>query len=163
MITQDCVKRLFRYEDGILYRLTNISQCKIGDVAGHINKSLGYVMIRVNGKMCYLHHIIYLYHNGFIPKRIDHIDNNTLNNRIENLRECTQMQNCHNRIARINSSSKYKGVGFDRDLNKWRAYIRLKGRQVHLGVFESEKDAALAYNKSAKSHFKEFALLNHIE
>ena len=47
--------------------------------------------------------------------------------------------------------------------NKWAAYIKLNGRQKHLGSFNDEKEAARAYNEAAKEYFKEFSKLNVIE
>ena len=93
---------------------------------------------------------------------VDHINGNKLDNRKENLRICTQSQNLQNADKRHNASSKYKGVHFSKNKNKWQARIHLHFGAVHLGYFSVEKDAALAYNKAAVIHFKEFARLNDV-
>lgn len=91
---------------------------------------------------------------------IDHIDGNGLNNQKYNLRACTHSQNLMNSKKRINSSSKYKGVGWHKLRKKYRARIRLNGIQYHLGLFDSDIDAAKAYDNKAKELFGEFAKLN---
>lgn len=94
----------------------------------------------------------------------DHIDRNPFNNVTSNLRKCTVTQNIQNRVKWVkNSSSKYKGVCWHKKCKKWSAQIGVKKAQVHLGLFETEEAAALAYNKAALEHFGEFAHLNTFE
>lgn len=91
---------------------------------------------------------------------VDHEDHNGLNNRRSNLRYAPrQMQNA-NRRAQRNSKSTYKGVR-----PKWKKFtarITVHGKGIFLGMFESEVDAARAYNKAALEHFGEFAVLNEL-
>ncbi len=87
----------------------------------------------------------------------DHIDGNGLNNQRSNLRIVTKSQNRGNsKRALSNESSKYKGVFFAKDRNKWRAKI---GR-THLGAFETEVDAASAYDDAAREYWGRYAKLN---
>lgn len=118
--------------------------------------------IRVDGKRktMFMHRFLLKLTNGYIA---DHIDGNGLNNQKANLRIVTPSQSCMNRSKFKNSSSKYKGVSWRKDQNKWAAYIRLNKKQIHLGYFESEINGAEAYNKAAKKLFGEFANLNIIE
>ncbi len=60
------------------------------------------------------------------------------------------------------ASSLFRGVNWNKKNRKWKAYIRPNGHQVHLGFFDSEKDAALAYNQKANELYGEYALLNDI-
>lgn len=93
---------------------------------------------------------------------IDHKDGNGLNNCRENIRECTRQQNLRNRRKTYSdTASKYKGVVRSRD--KWKAAIYVDKIRYHLGVFESDKEAAKCYNEAALKHFGEFARLNIIE
>lgn len=94
--------------------------------------------------------------------RVDHRDGNGLNNCRLNLRPCTQAQNMGNMEKVKSHSSRYKGVHFYKRLNKWMAYICPNYSKVHLGYFDSENDAASAYNHAAQQHFGEFAKLNQI-
>ena len=92
----------------------------------------------------------------------DHINGNKLNNQKENLRIVTQQQNQMNKIKRKNMTSKYKGVSWFGESNKWRADIMLNKKQYYLGLFNNEIDAAKAYNKRALELFGEYANLNEI-
>jgi len=95
-------------------------------------------------------------------RQIDHINHNILDNRRFNIRICTPRQNSMNRKPDQNTSSKYKGVSWEDSRNKWQAHITIKGKKKHLGYFQTEELAALAYNEAAKKYFKEFAYLNVI-
>ena len=93
---------------------------------------------------------------------VDHVNCDTLDNRIINLRLCTASQNLMNSRKRSNTTSKYKGVYFVKRLKRWSARIMSKSKRVHLGYFCSEHAAAIAYNIAAKKHFGEYANLNKI-
>lgn len=92
----------------------------------------------------------------------DHINGNHLDNRKSNLRICTPAQNAMNSRKHIIQSSKYKGVSWYKRDKCWRAYVNLGQRQIHIGYFTTEIEAAKAYNKKAKEVHKEFAYLNVI-
>lgn len=91
----------------------------------------------------------------------DHINHNGLDNRKCNLRLCTPAQNTYNKRPLPNSTSKYKGVSWDRKARKWQAEIRHHSRTIHIGYFEYELDDAIAYDDYAIELFGEFAYLNH--
>jgi hypothetical protein len=93
-----------------------------------------------------------------IDLMVDHKDTNGLNNQRYNLRNCTNRQNLQN--GRSNSTN--KGTTFDKVNNKFLAQIRVGGRQIKLGRFITEKEAALAYNNAAIILHGEFANLNQI-
>lgn len=95
-------------------------------------------------------------------KEVDHISGDTLDNRKSNLRICTHAQNMLNKRSYRNSSSRFKGVSWVKKPRKWRARI-IRDRIVHhLGYFESEVEAAKAYNEAAKTIHGEYARLNEI-
>ncbi len=89
--------------------------------------------------------------------QVDHINHDTLDNRRENLRICTEQQNKMNRRPERGAMSKYKGVCPKK--GKWRAVLCRK----ELGMFDTEIEAAIAYNNAAFEKFGEFAYLNNIE
>ncbi len=93
---------------------------------------------------------------------VDHINGNGLDNRRDNLRLCTIVQNQQNQQNCRGGSSKYKGVCWHKHTKKWQARIGVRQVKVHLGVFNDETDAAIAYNEAAKHYFGEFANLNII-
>lgn len=80
-------------------------------------------------------------------KVVDHINHNGLDNRKSNLRVCTQTVNCINRRP---TKCKYLGVSFKKSKNKWVAQIAgFNGGSRHIGVFNTQREAALAFNKEA--------------
>lgn len=93
---------------------------------------------------------------------VDHIDRNGLNNQRSNLREATRSKNMVNRSNFINSKSKFKGVSWDSQRNRWKVYVVNDGVKNFVGRFKSETEAALAYNEACKKIHGEFACLNLI-
>ena len=94
---------------------------------------------------------------------IDHADRDTLNCRRSNLRRATRQQNSLNKGPnRKPGTSKYKGVFLCRRTGRFRARVSLNRKRIYLGYFESELDAARAYNAKAAELFGEFAYLNPI-
>ncbi len=95
---------------------------------------------------------------------VDHADGNGSNNTKANLRVCTNSENQRNKSkSGNNKSSKFKGVHFQKSTQRFQAYIKVCKRQIHLGYFQDDVSAALAYNHAAISYFGEFAKLNIIK
>lgn len=88
---------------------------------------------------------------------VDHIDGNGLNNRRSNLRLATRAQNQHNRGVRADSASGLKGVLRHALTGRWRAYIRVDGKKIHLGYFDTAEAAHAAYSAAAHRLHGEFA------
>jgi hypothetical protein len=93
-------------------------------------------------------------------KLVDHRNGNGLDNRRENLRLATHAQNMLNRRKQKNTSSKFIGVYFDKQTGKWRAKIKVNSKTMHIGRFDSELQAALAYDRTAKLYHGEFSKFN---
>ena len=92
---------------------------------------------------------------------VDHKNpSNTLDNRRSNLRVATNQQNGQNKRPQKNTSSRYKGVSWEKHASKWRARIKISGVRVWLGRRDCEVDAAGLYDAAAIEHFGEFALLS---
>lgn len=91
---------------------------------------------------------------------IDHINHNGLDNRRCNLRICTNQQNQRNSIKSANATSRHKGVYWDSRQRRWRSRIKCDGKDICLGSFHDESEAAKAYDAKAIELFGEFASLN---
>ena len=94
---------------------------------------------------------------------VDHIDGNRGNNNWENLRYATHAENNRNMKKHIDGSSVFKGVSLDIQRKKWIATILVARKQIFLGRFESEREAAESYNAAALEHFGDYAKLNIFE
>lgn len=114
---------------------------------------------RKNRKTDYMHIAVMGKQSGM---EIDHINGNKLDNRKENLRHVTHSQNMQNASVK-GGSSRYKGVCWDKSRNKWISSIYISEKHVHIGRYESEEDAARAYNLRAHVAFGEFARTNYIQ
>lgn len=93
-------------------------------------------------------------------KFIDHIDNNGLNCQKLNLRFATIRQNIMNKRPDKNTSSKYKGVCFEKRYKNYCATIMINGKNKNLGRYKNEIEAAKVYDRKAREIFGEFAYLN---
>lgn len=100
----------------------------------------GYLYGMLCGHNVRTHRALFLLTHGYLPATIDHIDGNTLNNSIANLRDVSSFENQHNRIA--------KGYCFDK--GKWKAVIMVNGKNNHLGVFDTPEEARTAYLTAKK-------------
>ena len=115
--------------------------------------------IVIDGK----HKVQYMHGDIMNGKGIDHIDHNGLNNQKSNLRFCTKRENSMNQRKMENASSIYKGVTFNKRDRNWIAQIMINGKNIRLGCFISETEAAKAYNTKAIALFCEFANLNVVD
>lgn len=124
------------------------------------------ININSESKHIFLHHFILLDKllEGF---QIDHKDLNKFNCQKGNLRYATHAQNCMNKSkihkydgAKVRSTSKFKGVSWQ--LYSWMVRIAVNKKQYYIGKFDSQEEAAQAYNIAAKILHKEFACLNEV-
>lgn len=109
---------------------------------------------RKGGARIQLHRLLL----GNPPFEIDHRNRNGLDNRRQNLRPATRTQNNANSQKRAGTTSVFKGVC--RHKSAWVANAGGPGKKRYLGRFNSERDAALAYDRAAREIFGEFARLN---
>jgi hypothetical protein len=149
-ITQDLLREHFEYRDGHLFWIKPAtSRVKVGQQFGACISS-GYRHGRLKGKYYYEHRLVWLYHYGHLPEDyIDHINRIKDDNRIENLREANRHQNQWN-TGSCGGRSKYKGVCYRKDKNKWCARYRNHGQRFHVGYYATELEAAIAYDKAVE-------------
>lgn len=118
-----------------------------------------YLQSCIGGKRVWLHRMLLDAPKGF---DVDHVDMNGLNNKRTNLRLCSRSENMRNSKSRL-GTSKYKGVCWDVQANKWMAYINTAPyKRRHLGLYASELLAASAYNEAALKYHGEYARLNYV-
>jgi len=141
-IDQDYVLSAFDYQDGQLIRkIGRINE--IGSIAGCVHKGTGYVHIKIKAKAFKAHRLIFLYHYGYFPEFVDHIDGNKQNNRIENLREASKQENCQNQKVRWTNSSGVKGVSWHKVNKKWKVALCKNYRSYYFGTYEDKELAEL--------------------
>ncbi len=94
-------------------------------------------------------------------EKVDHVDENGLNNRRRNLRRTNSSQNAANRLApNANNTSGFKGVVYDRIGRTWRAQVRLKGRAISIGSFSSAQQAAEIRKEAEVLAYEKFSPLS---
>lgn len=156
MIDQQRIQHLFDYDSNglLIWKNPPTNRTQRGREAGS-DKINGYRHIGIDGKVYLTHRLIYLWHHGFLPKYLDHINRIKSDNRIENLRDARGRNNA-NRTKSKNKLSQFKGVTWCRDKKIWRTTCKEK----HVGYYHTEKAAAEAYNLRAIELFGEHAHLN---
>ena len=145
-LTQARLKYLFTYDPETGTFVRNVSICSRGQAAGSANGD-GYLLTQIDGNSYRCHRLAWFYVHGCWPVgEIDHIDGNSSNNQIANLRDVSRCLNQQNlKKARKNSKSGLLGVRFNKTLSKWAAQIWINGRQTHLGYFLTAESAHAAY------------------
>lgn len=119
----------------------------------------GYYRVMIGRRPLMLHRVLWkMWHNSE-PPIIDHINGDKSDNRKMNLREAPGNGNWRNCKPR-GGSSKFKGVYLDRYGKKWGSRIKVNGKTIHLGTFESEEDAAREYDKASRKYHGEFSSTN---
>lgn len=151
MVTWD---KYLEYRNGeLIWKVAKGRRVKAGDVAGSMMK-IGYIQVSVNGRRYFAHRIVWEMHNGKIPEgaEIDHINGIRHDNRIENLRVVSKVENCRNSALRSDNSSGYCGVTWDSSRMKWAAVIHVNGKNKNLGRFTNICDAVKARDEANKRY-----------
>lgn len=123
-----------------------------GKLAGyvHTSKDKSYNVVKINGKAINISNIIYFLYYGEISNDkniiIDHIDGDSLNDSINNLRQISQMDNTRNMIKCKNNVG-YKGVKLSKSSKKYEARISVDGKYIHIGTYDDAETAHEAYKK----------------
>jgi hypothetical protein len=158
-LTQERLKELLSYdpETGVFRWLVKPSaQVGAGDVAGSTRLN-GYRCIKIDRHGYQAHRLAWLYVYGIWPTdQLDHKFGVRADNRIAELREATRVENGRNRKMHRNNSSGFRGVSWNKFKRKWCAQIRLPGRIIYRGQFNTAKEASDSYEAKAKELFGDF-------
>lgn len=109
-----------------------------------------------NTELGMLHRYILNINNDNDNLVVDHINHNTLDNRKNNLRVCTQKDNVKNTIIAKNNNSGVTGIGWMLSRNKWRVRISLDHKQIYLGLFDDFEEAIRVRQEAEIKYFGEF-------
>jgi hypothetical protein len=152
-MTQKYAHSLFDYKDGSLYwKVQKAPHVKIGAKVG--SPAHGYETVMVDGRNWRIHRLVFLMHHGYLPKIIDHINNNRSDNRIENLRAADDNQNAHNQVLRSNNVSGIKGVSWNKDKQKWAVRVNHNKKTYQKYVQDLELAELVAIEMRSKYHGK---------
>lgn len=154
---------------GLRRKKTTSANAKAGDVAGtYAPRTRYWVVVITHNKekhLYYVHRLIY----AMVTRKniddifIDHIEGDSKTNVISNLREATHQQNMRNRgKSKAKRTSQYKCVYWNERRQRWIAKMQAHGKYIWIGTYDSELEAAKAYNEAAIKHHGNFAALNDI-
>jgi len=154
-LTKEYLNELFDYKDGNLYWKKSRKGISNNLLAG--TKSTHYYQICINYKIYRTHRLIWIFHNGNTEDCIDHINGNTFDNHIENLRICDLAKNSWNSKIRKNNTSGVKGIGWCLQKKKWRARVVCKNKEFHVGFFDDLEKAKIKIKEKRQELHKEFS------
>lgn len=145
-LNADSWHEVLHYEDGILrWRIKPSHNVRVGDTAGKIGSN-GYRHVGFMHKRYPAHRIIWVMHFGPIPEgyEIDHINHDRADNRVENLRLVSRLDNMKNKTSSKNNTSGVTGVHWSKTCKKWQAQITINGKHKHIGLFNDLHEAIAA-------------------
>ena len=159
-MTQELLQKLYDYHpDGYFNHRISRPGCTKGSRALG-KKSKNEITLGCAGKLHRYHRLIFLYHHGFLPVCIDHINGDPHDNRIENLRAATHAENRRNNKLYKNNTLGFKGLARAYG-GKFVAYLKVNGRVYNSSVSDTVEEAAKKYDKLALKHHGDFACLNY--
>ena len=162
----DRLNYLFYYDpkEGSLVNKVDRGVAKEGEMPAYVSaRKIKHMM--VDGVIYAEHRLIWYMLKGEDANLLDHVDRDSTNNRIENLRKATKSQNG------ANSASKAKkflpGVkvikGREEHKRPYMAYIGYEGKQIHLGYFETEEEAHETHKQAHLARYGEFSKFHQHE
>lgn len=136
---------IYDHETGYLWWSCSGKGRKLDTPVGTVSPN-GYRNLTLNRKQYKAHHVVWYLAYGYWPTQIDHINRNKDDNRLENLREVDCSLQQHNRKMPLPSSG-LTGAHWNKAKNKFKSSIKVDGKNVHLGYFNTAKEASKAYLK----------------
>ena len=155
---QTTALKVFDYKNGKLFWKcpTNPKKTPAGSLAGTVSKR-GYIHVQYNRKIYKAHQLVYLMHTGTMCKLLDHVNGVLTDNRVENLRPASVMQNQRNAGIRKDNTSGVKNVSWHSRAKKWGVQLSIAGKIKHFGYFDDLELAALVARSAREKHHAAFA------
>lgn len=133
----------------------------VGTVAGHLHAKTGYRRICIGKRLYRAHRLAWLYMTGEWPAQdVDHRNGARSDDRWANLRAASNAENTASQRLRLNNTSGFKGVHYDKSRGKWVARVMHNYRCVFARRFLSFEDACSAYVEASRAAFGEFARIS---
>ena len=136
------------FPDARAFRIWNT---RYSGVQAFTAQMIGYYCGTLLGVRYLAHRVIWKMVNGVDPDQIDHINGNTQDNRIDNLRSVTNRLNSLNRSLQHNNKTGYHGVIKTQE-DKWLARIESNGVSRYIGTFRNLGEAIAARKAAEKEH-----------
>lgn len=144
-------------DTGHLFWLKETKGSRPDTLAGHLDKSKGYIKIMFQGTKYGASRIAWkLYYEEEPPNILDHINSKRADNRIENLRAATNAENVFAGKLRSDNTTGIKGVQHWTK-GRYRAIINMDGKRKHIGIFDTKEEAQAAYQQLAQQVYGDFA------
>lgn len=159
MITKEQIKEYLHYDPGTgeftWVNLPARSRKAVGEVAGCDMR--GYVGIWLYGKLWKAHRLAWVYMTGEYPQGyIDHINGIPNDNRFENLREATNLENQRNSKMNASNTSGTRGLVWHKRDKNWQVSLRVDGRQKFIGTFKDKELAELVAEEAREKYHGDF-------
>ena len=157
MVSVEQILSKFIYKNDDLYHRESTSRgIKAGDLAGW-SDPLGYRIVLIDGKRYFVHRLIYQINTGECPDTVDHRNNIPSDNRMCNLRACTQTENMWNTRMKRNNTSGVKGVSWHKQRQKWTVRISVNGTYRSFGLHDDLEFAELVADEVRHKYHGEYA------
>jgi len=154
-LTVEQIKDTLDYDAGtgvFIWKIRPSKAVKAGDVAGCVEKRIGYITVGIGGRVYKAHRLAWLYVYGSWPKGlIDHINGNKADNRIDNLRDVLADGNSQN-VRKPNRRNKSGFMGVIWFQNKWRASMSVNGKSKWLGDYSTPEEAHQVYLEAKRKY-----------
>lgn len=149
-------------DSGLVWTARVANRIHVGDVVGRLGNRNGgkqdwQFMFKGNNYL--VSRAVWYLSTGEDPaeKLVDHIDKNPLNNNMSNLRLADRKLQNNNKSIRKNNKSGAQGVSKNKQMDRWRADVRVQGKTMYLGLYTCLLEAAAAYNDAVQKYLPEYA------
>ena len=155
---QEELKRLLHYSptSGIFTRRVTTSSRSVKGARAGTSKSRQYRVVRFNGRYYLEHRLAFLYMLGSIPKMVDHINRDKLDNRWDNLRASCAQTNQYNRKVDSKNTSGHSGVSWDKRKRRWHVRFNVGKKNMWFGAYKDLELAALVAQEARDKHHGSF-------